>query len=242
MALDESDRVFLETTRRLAPPGLAREDVRVALELLRPALGAAPRVADLGCGFGRHLAAFAKHGIPRICGVDRSQLLLAEARKLLPGALLVKADLRALPFASGSLDGAACFYSSMFLGSDADSVAALAEARRALKPDGRLVLTTDNPLRLQAAPRAEYQEDVPGLGQVSEQSVFDERTAVDTVTRRVAAPGQLPLSATFRIRYYLPPALSALAKAAGLTLVRLQPDEALTEVSSQLIALLAPAR
>ena len=240
--MSDDDRVFLETTRRLAPPSLAANDARLALELLRPALGAAPRVADLGCGYGRHLAALAKQGLAHPIGVDRSPLLLGEAKRLLPAARLVRADLRALPFAAGSLDCAACFYSSMFLGSDADSVAALAEAGRALKPGGLLLLTTDNPLRLAQAPRAEYAEEVPGLGRVAEQSAFDERTGVDTVTRTLTPTSALPLSATFRIRYYLPPALSALAQAAGLRLLRLEPDEALTVATPQLIALLAPAR
>lgn len=140
--MSDDDRVFLETTRRLAPPTLAREDVRAALALLRPALGATPRIADLGCGYGRHLAALVGQGVPHPIGIDRSALLTVEARKLVPGARIVRGDLRSLPLGDGSLDGAACFYSSMFLGSDDDARAALAEARRALKPSGLLVISS----------------------------------------------------------------------------------------------------
>jgi SAM-dependent methyltransferase len=232
--LDE-DRVFLETTRRLAPPSLALEDARNALELLRPALGASPRVADLGCGYGRHLAAFAKLGLAKVVGVDKSALLLGEARKLAPASSLIRSDLRALPLVNESLDGAACFYSSMFLGTAADSVAALAEARRVLKQGGLLVLTTDNPLRLQASPRAAFQDELPGLGQVREESQFDASSGIDVVRRSIEGA-----EATFRIRYYLPPELARLALAAGLRLLRLHPDAELTAETPQMIALLTP--
>ena len=233
--MSDDDRVFFESTRRLAPPSLAREDVRVALELLRPALGAGGRVADLGCGYGRHLAALVGQGVPRPIGVDRSALLLREAHRLAPLAQLVRADLRALPFGSGTLDAAACFYSSMFLGTDEDAKAALAEVRRALKPIGLLVLTTDNPLRLADSPRSSFRDDVPGLGLVFEESHFDGR--IDTVSRRIEQPDRT-LQAEFRIRYYLPDELSRLADAAGLKLLRLEPDAPLTASTPQLIALL----
>ena len=233
--MSDDDRVFFESTRRLAPPSLAREDVRAALELLRPALGAAGRVADLGCGYGRHLAALAGQGVPRPIGVDRSALLLREAQRLAPSAQLLRADLRALPFREGSLDAAACFYSSMFLGTDQDAAAALAEVARALKPAGLLVLTTDNPLRLADAPRSSFRDDVPGLGRVLEESHFDGRT--DTVRRRIEREGGA-LQAEFRIRYYRPEELSQLADAAGLRLLRLEPDAPLTASTPQLIALL----
>jgi SAM-dependent methyltransferase len=231
---EHQDLVFLETTRRLAPPSLAREDARVALELLRPALGAGGTLADLGCGYGRHLAALAQLGQRRLVGVDRSALLLAEARRSLLPAVLVRADLRALPLQTASLDAAACFYSSMFLGTEDDAAAALREARRALKPSGLLLITTDNPLRLGASPRSEFSEDLPGLGSVSEESEFDPSTLIDTVRRRLATP-QRTYSAEFRIRYFLPEQLGMLAERAGLRPVRLDP---LTQSSPQLVALL----
>ena len=208
--MDVADRIFLETTRRFAPARLAREDVSAALTLAQVAPG--KPIADLGCGYGRHLAALVEEGHAHPLGVDRSALLLEEARAQAPSAHLLRADLRALPLHAGSLAAAFCFYSSMFLGTHADAVAALREAARVLRSGGGLVLTTDNPLRLAARPRARYQEDVPGLGR--------------------------NLSATFSIRYYAPPRLVELACAAGLILRRLEPDAPLTEETPQLIALL----
>lgn len=231
-----ADRIFLETTRSFAPPRLAEEDVRAALRLAQIEPG--QPVADLGCGYGRHLRALVGQGHPHPLGIDRSALLLAEARAQAEGARLLRSDLQALPLHEGVLAAAFCFYSSMFMGSEEEALAALREAARVLRNRGALVLTTDNPLRLAASPRARFEEDVPGLGHVIEESAYDARENVDQVTKTVRTPRGERLSATFRIRYYSPPRLAALAARAGLTLRRLEPDEPLTESTPQLIALL----
>ena len=231
--MSHADRIFLETTRRFAPPSLARDDVQTALRLAQVEPG--KPVADLGCGYGRHLSELVLAGHTPL-GIDRSALLLREARRT--GARLLRADLQTLPLHEGTLSAAFCFYSSMFLGTDGEARAALAEAARVLRPGGSLVLTTDNPVRLAARPRAEFAEDVPGLGLVREESRYDARHNVDTVTKRVTTSSGEVLSATFVIRYYPPTELSALARAAGLALLKLWPDAPLTEATPQLVALL----
>src|SRR5437868_15353718 len=118
-AMDVADRIFLETTRRFASARLAREDVSTALTLVQIEPG--KPIADLGCGYGRHLAAFVEQGHEHPLGVDRSALLLDEARTQASTARLIRADLRALPLHAGSVAAAFCFYSSMFLGSQADA-------------------------------------------------------------------------------------------------------------------------
>jgi SAM-dependent methyltransferase len=234
--MSAQDRVFLETMRRFAPPHLAQEDVRLALGLAR--VDAGQPIADLGCGYGRHLRALVEQGHARPLGVDRSALLIAEARAHAPSARLVRADLRALPLQAASLAAAFCFYSSMFLGPEHDALLALRECARVLRPGGALVLTTDNPVRLAAQPRSQFEEEVPGLGRVVEESTFDARQLVDRVTKTVQTPAGERLTATFVIRYYPPPSLAALARAAGLAFRRLEPDAPLTESTPQLIALL----
>ena len=225
--MDPGDVVFLETTRRFAPVRLAREDVRIALELAQVEPG--KPIADLGCGYGRHLEAFAEQGFPHAIGIDRSALLLSHA----PRGRLIRADLRSLPLTKGSLSAAFCFYSSMFLASHADAVHALREAARVLRPGGTLVLTQDNPLRLAANPSYRFEDD-----SVVEESTFDPRENVDRVTKRLRRPGGEELSATFLIRYYAPPRLAELALEAGLLFRRLEPDAPLTVDTPQLIALL----
>jgi len=229
----DEDRLFLETTRRLAPQKLAREDVLAALRLA--AVEPGKPVVDLGCGYGRHLRELIQWG-HRAVGLDRSPLLLEEARREAPGATLLLGDLRALPFHRGSMAAAFCFYSSMFLATDEDAALALADAARVLRPGGSLVLTTDNPLRLAARPQARFEEDVPGLGYVVEESAYDAERRIDTVHKSLRTPEGAELHATFAIRYYLPEELARLAAAAGLTLVRT--DDPLTDTTPQLIALL----
>ena len=102
-----ADRLFLEITRRYAPPRLAREDVATALRLAQVEPG--KPVADLGCGYGRHLEAMVAEGHPYPIGIDRSPLLLEEAAMQAPSARLIRADLRALPLHAGSLSAAFCF-------------------------------------------------------------------------------------------------------------------------------------
>jgi SAM-dependent methyltransferase len=67
-------------------------------------------VADLGCGAGipatRELAS---HGL-RVIGVDFSAVQLARARRLVPAASLVQADMTALHLQHGSLDAVVSFY------------------------------------------------------------------------------------------------------------------------------------
>lgn len=231
-----ADRVFLLTTQRFAPQRLAEDDVRAALSLAQVDEG--KPVADLGCGYGRHLRALVDQGHPHPLGIDRSPLLLSEARVQAPGARLVRADLRALPLYADSLAAAFCFYSSMFMGSEEDALAALRECARVLRPGGALVLTTDNPLRLAANPRTRYEEDVPGLGHVVEESAWDAKRGVDRVTKHLRTSRGEELSATFLIGYYAPPQLAGLALKAGLLFRRLEPDAPLNESTPQLIALL----
>jgi SAM-dependent methyltransferase len=226
-----ADRVFLETTRRLAPRRLAQEDVHVALQLAQVEPG--KPIADLGCGYGRHLRELVQFG-NRATGIDRSALLLGHARLEAPSSTLVRGDLRALPLHQGSLAAVFCFYSSMFLAGEEDAALSLVEVARVLRPGGPLVLTTDNPLRLAANPDSRTEHDLAGLGRVVEESHYD--GTVDHVRKTVHLDSGQVLTAEFHIRYYAPEALAALAYVAGLRFVRLH--EPLTEETPQMIALL----
>jgi hypothetical protein len=99
-----------------------------------------------------------------------------------------------------------------------------------------VVLTTDNPLRLAARPKARFEEDVPGLGHVVEESFYDPENGIDTVHKSLRTPDGEELHATFKIRYYLPDELARLATVTGLTFLRT--DEPLTDTTPQLIVLL----
>lgn len=98
-----------------------------------------PLLGDIGCGTGRlipHLVA----GGARVRGVDLSDEMVRVARRDQPGCDVQQADLRALPFADGELDGAVCWYSLIFLAPH-DRPAAWGELARVVRPGGHLVVS-----------------------------------------------------------------------------------------------------
>lgn len=96
-------------------------------------------VGDLGCGTGRLTEALAPF-VARVVGVDESSAMLAAARRRLKGldaAELRQGELEALPLADGELDAAVLCLVLHYLAAPG---AALAEARRALRTGGRLLV------------------------------------------------------------------------------------------------------
>ena len=129
--------------RRLLAPFHDDEDARRETGALREILALAQddRILDLGCGWGRHLAPLAEAGHD-ITGADLSLDLLRQVPA--PDgtrAPLAAADMRALPFRDAAFDVVVNLATSLglFL-DDALARSALAEARRVLRPAGRLLL------------------------------------------------------------------------------------------------------
>jgi SAM-dependent methyltransferase len=112
-------------------PGRYRGWVAELAGLLPP--GA--RVLDLGCGAGipatRRLA---ERGL-QVIGVDFSAVQLQRARRLVPAARLVQADMAALHFAAASLDAVVSFYALIHLPL-ADQRALFGRVRSWLRPAG----------------------------------------------------------------------------------------------------------
>jgi ArsR family transcriptional regulator len=96
-------------------------------------------VADLGCGTGQVALSVAPF-VGQVIGVDASSSMLKTARKRLEGQANVDlraGSLEALPIQDGALDAAMMF---LVLHHVADPARAIAEAARALKPSGRLII------------------------------------------------------------------------------------------------------
>lgn len=88
----------------------AASGVRLFREAAKPPSGA--WVLDLACGAGRHLPHLEAAG-HRAVGMDLSATLLAEAREAAgPGALLVRGDMRDLPFAEDGFGAVTSFFTS----------------------------------------------------------------------------------------------------------------------------------
>ncbi len=101
-------------------------------------------VGDLGCGTGQLSGALAPF-VRRVIGVDQSRAMLGAAKSRLRG--LDNVDLRAgdledLPIDDGELDAAVLFLVLHYL---VDPRRALTEARRVLKPGGRLLVVDMTP-------------------------------------------------------------------------------------------------
>ncbi len=91
------------------------------------------RVLDLGCGAGHDLRSFMRHGVGAV-GLDYAEAMARIARRT-SGAAVVNADMRALPFASGTFDAVWASASLHHVGPDG-LVVALSESRRVLKTGG----------------------------------------------------------------------------------------------------------
>ncbi len=182
------------------------------------AIGARARVLDLACGHARHARALSLE-VGLLVGLDRSRDYLARA--IASGALLVRGDLRALPFSNGTFDASFSWYSSLFMYGDRENEHVLAEAARVLRPGGRLLVQHANPARLAHEPRARAERLLAAGDRVQEVSCFDPATGVDACERRLTRVNGTVLAGTAYLRYYSPKEWEALARVAGLRLLRI---------------------
>jgi len=116
-------------------------EAELALALLERSgrLRPGERLLDLACGAGRHLAGLGRRQL-RAVGLDLSEPLLKAARgRLRPGLALVRGDMRRLPFAAASFDGALSMFTSFgYFREDAENWQVFAELARVLRPGGWL--------------------------------------------------------------------------------------------------------
>jgi arsenite methyltransferase len=137
MAFDEGTGRQLEALYRIG-------DVARRRGLVRSFLAAAPgeRILDVGCGPGFLAAELHQEVGPAgsVVGVDASPAMLALAVRRCqgrPNVTFHKGDAASLPVADASFDAAVCVQVLEYV---ADTLAALRELYRALRPGGRVVV------------------------------------------------------------------------------------------------------
>lgn len=108
------------------------------------------RVLDVACGAGRHLTALERAGaIP--FGFDLSSALLKRARGI-TSRPLVRADMRWLPFRSGSMDLAVNLFTSFgYFAGDEEHTNALGQMLSTVKPGGWFVIDFLNAEQVRAS-------------------------------------------------------------------------------------------
>ena len=99
-------------------------------------------VLDLCCGTGRHSIPLAEAGAPPV-GLDYSAPLLDLARRRDRHTLLVRGDMRALPFRDGSFRTVLNFFTSFgYFRTEAENTAVVEEIERVLQPGGAFLCDT----------------------------------------------------------------------------------------------------
>lgn len=122
----------------------AYEEVRSMMEWLELPEGA--EVLDLCCGMGRHSMALNSFGF-KVTGVDLSEVLLAEARRLDTAEEVnwVRGDMRDVPLSGPFAAVVNLFTSFGYFDDDADNEQVLREMHRLLEPGGRFIIDYLNP-------------------------------------------------------------------------------------------------
>ncbi len=129
MALYDRIGVGYDTTRQADPYLLSR-----LIHHLRPR--ADRRYLDIGSGTGNYTIAMHQAGVP-IRGLELSATMLARAKEKCAEIAWHNGRAEAIPFASGSFDGATCTFVHHHM---ADPVAAFKEVHRVLTPGARFVI------------------------------------------------------------------------------------------------------
>lgn len=167
-------------------------------------LGRGMEILDLACGHGRIANRLAERGA-RVTGLDATPLFLKRARaQAAAGGLEVEyleGDMRSLPWADGSFDRVISWFTSFGYFADDENRRVLQEARRILRPGGKLLIEANNLAELlpRWVPAAVVERD--GDFSIDRQQ-FDPTTGRATTERVIVRDGRVRRFA-FSVRMFI---------------------------------------
>lgn len=178
----------------------------------------AVRILDVGCGTGRHAVELARRGY-RLAGVDLSPSQIERAREKAAAAGIEVdfrvADARDLDFRDEfGLVLMLCEGAFPLMDTDEENCAILRGAAKALKPGGKIILTTLNGLFPLVHSVKEFENENLVEGQSGEHS-FDLMTMRMTSTLKVYDDDGRERTLVCNERYYLPSEMTWLLKSVG---------------------------
>jgi len=191
----------------------AEPEAAFAVAQLR--LRSSDTVLDLCCGNGRHMVHLAPR-VRRIIGLDYSAHLLRLARERLgPAALLLRGDMRTLPFRE-YFDAVANFFTSFgyFLDPEEDGAVAR-DIARVLKRGGRFFLDYLNPPYVASALLARSEREEAGYRIIEDRWIDARQRRVNKRTT-VWQDGKVVAKTGESVRLYSKDELAALLGGAGL--------------------------
>lgn len=209
------DEMYLLTYAALDRGGPQEEEALAAARLA----GCEPRadILDAACGYGRHAVPLAQAGY-RVVGVDRSEVLLEEARRRSGDdewPRWVHGDHRELPLEDASFDAVLCLFSSLGYRGEEGDARTLAEFLRVLRAAGRLVIETMHRDRLMHILQPRGWDPLPEGGTLIEERRFDYEEGVMETDHVLIRPDGSRKSVTYRIRTYTATELGKLVEQAG---------------------------
>jgi SAM-dependent methyltransferase len=239
--VDESEDWYVRSFGELYPLLYEHRDDRSArrevAELITTAgLAGDERLVDVCCGAGRHLDAFGSAGFDAV-GVDLSpQLLdLANQRPALRGRL-VRADIRALPFA-GEFDVAVNLFTSLgYFANDAENEQALQQIVQCVRPRGMVVIDHAYPPAVKRSLVPHTRQQVGGMIVEHQRLIRGNRVVKQTTIESDGHRQHLLES----VRLFDPDEMQAMLRRAGVRAIRLVggfDGSPLTPQASRMIAL-----